>query len=359
MNSTAVVSYYVQALPVLQSVYKQMNFWLTILVLIPGVVLNLVMGSLFMRKRFWKSEHSIGYYYTVGPILSDACCIVGILNFFPLAFNSDLTLISEPTCKVIWYMRVFFVMGVEYFNVQMTIHRAVSIVYPRRFKWLTNPLNLAFITLFIYFVVSLYSLFQITRYFTYKTVVSGNMTTLVPASCRLSQWGIFFQNFSLFFLRSIGFLIILIANCVILKKLLESKKNFHRAPPSSSTAVTGSSHHQQSTMSKREFWFAVSLMSGNFVQIALVMPFFCVLVIQIAFTVNPNQPADVVAYSNVLYGIVNWGNYIFEALPFYINCLTNKVFRTELVRVFFKHKIGLMTNRGHSTVNQNMMVSQF
>lgn len=51
--------------PVLVKISQEMNFWLTIFFLIPGCLLNILMASIFMKKRFWKNSSNMGYYYTV------------------------------------------------------------------------------------------------------------------------------------------------------------------------------------------------------------------------------------------------------------------------------------------------------
>lgn len=61
MNTTN--SYFVQAAPVLTAIYQQMNLWLTVIVLIPGWILNMIVALVFMNKKFWKNSSPMGYYY--------------------------------------------------------------------------------------------------------------------------------------------------------------------------------------------------------------------------------------------------------------------------------------------------------
>lgn len=134
------------------------------------------------------------------------------------------------------------------------------------------------------------------------------------------------------------------ANIIIIRKLVVSKKM------------------SNSGISSKEFAFAVSLLCTNFLHTILVAPFLGILCVQLSYALEPNPPADFVAFANQLYSISNWGkidsnqkthkallecvfsigNYIYEAVPFYINLASNKVFRAEL---------RIMMSRGRPVAN--------
>lgn len=319
MNSSQASSYFVQTLPTLQRIYKELSFWLSVFVLFPGFVLNCFMGCVFLRRRFWRKT-TIGFYAVLHPWLSNLAVLIALLNFFPYSLGKDLTLIGITVCRFIWFLRLFFLTGIQYFQVLMTVDRALSIVFPKRFVWLSKPRNLAILTTLIYFVIAGYAIiFQPFRHYIY--VVNSTME-IKATSCVVTDIVLYVNNISFLIIRSTGYMIILCANIIILRKLIKSKKNLYPRCIAGDRSLTA-----------KEFAFAVSLLTSNFVTIILISPFLIMLVIQIVFSFSDDVSKDVASFTITLYSITNLGNYVNEALLFYINLATNKVFRAELARL--------------------------
>lgn len=339
MNSTISPSYYTQALPGLQRVYRSMNLYLSIFILIPGWFLNFVLVGVYARKRFWRRSDTnsvLFYYYTIYPLICNLVVTIAILNFFPAAFGTDLTMVGQvEICRLIWFLRLFLVIGAQYFEVQMTIDRTISIVYPRRFNWLSKIGNLVKLSLLVMLFASLAASLQLFRYYTYKTLVVNNATVIVPAACVLSTTLLRAYNISNFFIRSSGFVIITISNFLIIRKLVHSKR-----------MVNARAGQSNAGMSRKEVSLAVSLLLGNFLHTLLVAPFIVLLCIQLTYTFKSDTPPDFAAFISQWYSISNWGNYIYEASQFYVSLAWNKVFRAELFGILSGTKKNSVTETG-------------
>jgi hypothetical protein len=72
--------------PYLQALLNRFNLYATLLVLVPGLFLNILTFLVFLRKKFWKRT-TMGFFFSVSSILSVGCCAIGILSFLPAAFN--------------------------------------------------------------------------------------------------------------------------------------------------------------------------------------------------------------------------------------------------------------------------------
>jgi hypothetical protein len=156
----------------------------------------------------------------------------------------------------------------------MTVHRALNVIFPKRFTWLTKPLNLLKITVALYIFVFSLGLIQVFRYMTYRTVIgSDNTTVLTPAACVLfSNLQIIYNFFGLFH-RTSSFMIIVIANFVIVQRLFKSKKATNK--------------NSESYLSRKEYAFAFSLIFNNFILFVLVTPFLCIQFVQLNSVLTP------------------------------------------------------------------------
>lgn len=296
-------TYYALILPQLRAAYKTMSLYGCIFLLIPGLILNILMTTVFAsRRRFW-IQTTMGFYYTVASVASNLVIIIGLINYFPVALGQDLTLVSIGSCRTIWFFRVFLFLSSCYFHAQISIDRAISVLFPRRFTWLTKPANLSIVTISIYATFAIYACLQIARFFTFKTIsvidMNGNVTyKSLVASCILSDRLIIAYNLSYFVLRILDVCGKMICNCLIISKLRDVRKK---------VTIDSSESSTNSGMSRKEVAFAISLTSANFVQLVLVLPFLSTLIVQLTYAFDPYGSADFVLFANQLYAITNWG----------------------------------------------------
>lgn len=247
------MSYYLQTLPLLLDIYQKMNFWLSVTILIPGFVLNLMMAGIFTQKKFWTT--TMGYYFTLYPLLGNLAVAIGAVNFLAYSLGVDLTLSNYASCYIIWVCRLLFITGIQYFQVQVTLDRAVNVVYPRRFLWLTKTRNLSIITGLIYLILFVYSASsQSFRSIAYTTQTRNNVTVVLPTTCNYYSTPLIVNNILFCVIRTVGFVVCFLANLIIVKKLIDSKKSLH-----------GSA----SRMSRKQFYFASALMASNFIKVKL------------------------------------------------------------------------------------------
>lgn len=305
-------SYYQQLVPSLRVVYNQLSFWVSVLFFLPSLVLNFCLSAVFLRKRFWVgSNKSMEYYYSVLPLASNAALTIGILNFLPTSLGTDLTLLNASACKLVWFCRILLLTSAEGLQMQMAIDRAINVIYPRRFSWFFARMShLAVTSALIYLFVGVFATaFEPLRYLTFQNITKNNLTLVQAKSCNLEPTTLIVHNIILFVMRSVFITLIFVADVAIIYKLVQSKNHM---------AQQSFDHHHLS-YHKKEFTFAVCVLSSNVLKILLAGPLLIVLLVQISYALKPNPPADYVAYINLIYSFTNILNYSYEALPFYIN----------------------------------------
>lgn len=222
---------------------------------------------------------------------------IGIINFLPVSFDNELTLVSVASCRVIWFFRIFFLNTNFLFQVQMSIDRALNVVYPKRFSWLVkSKLNLLMITSVIVVISALYASIHFFRYLEIDTTTSQAVNQTTLSVCVLPGSLLSFFSFSFFLIRLICYLANLASNIQILRKLIHSKMH-----------LAHETHHK---LSQKEFAFACSIFSANAVQFFFMLPYLVVLLIQLVYSLTPNMSDSATLFVNQLYNITNLGNYI-------------------------------------------------
>jgi hypothetical protein len=116
--------------------------------------------------------------------------------------------------------------------------------------------------------------------------------------------------------RAVPYVANLTMNALIIRALIKSKRRVS----------------QNNTVSQKEYSFAYSLLVQNFIFVILTLPFFVTNILQLnvklcftffKFLLNMNIKKKVFSFGA-------WGNYFFEASPFFMNIAFNKTFRIEL-----------------------------
>lgn len=293
-NQSNYLTYYITWIPYLTSFYHTLDTYLPVIVLIPGWLLNFVLSAVFWRKKFWANSN-FGYYYSLYPLFSNMVVSIGIVNFYPTAFNKDLTLVSVQLCQAIWWLRSFFLNLSLLFQTQMSLDRTITVVYPRRFTWLANLGNHIKITLGIFIFSLLYPSIHFARRFIYSADFNNSSK---PIECNFPSLSLLtFFSFSFFLIRSICFTVMFLCNLLILVKLIQSKRNLAKS--------------SNQKLTNREYSFALSLLFSNSIQLALNIPFLGVLAMSLYYSFRPGTPLEIIFFFYILYGISNWGKYTF------------------------------------------------
>jgi hypothetical protein len=299
--------------PSLQSLLKTFNFYMSILVLFPGLVLNICTFVIFLRPKFWKRT-TMGYYYSVSAALSTAAVCVGILNFFPAVYNNDLQLKSDFMCKLIWLARCQVIYGSGYFQILITLDLTLNTLYYRRFTFLTKVKVLAAMTFVIEALVAVSNSVHWGRYLKYTPNGVNNGTVTYLTTCTMTSDLLITFSFEAILDRVIPSLSNLTMSFLIIRALIRSKRNMNR------------------TISAKELHFAYSLIAQNVIFFIITLPHVILSGMQLVNTfVQPTS--DYANVINVIYSFGSWGNYVFESIPFLMNLGFNKLFRAEVFSI--------------------------
>jgi hypothetical protein len=200
-----------------------------------------------------------------------------------------------------------------YFQIVITLDRTLNTLYYKRFPFLTKIRNLIFLTVTVVVLVAISNLFQWWRYLRYVPLskdINGTVTYLVQCTMTGDLLNVF--SLQAVIGRMAPSILNLAMNC-----LIRSKRNV-----SSSNRI-----------SSKEFYFAYSLIAQNIIFFIVTLPHVVLSVIQIVntFTIPTSQYATVI---DTILSLGSWGNYVFEAIPFFMNLTFNKIFRNEVLGLF-------------------------
>lgn len=226
-------------------------------------------------------------------------------------------------CRLVWFMRTGFLNLSLLFQVQMSIDRVLTSVFPMKFMWLSRIRNLMIITGAIVVYSACYTSIHLFRQFVYLNITSNNATGLVVSSCDLPNYLMGLFTFSFFITRLACYIAVFVSNILIIRKLIKSKRAVNN----------GQSEYK---ISGRELSFSFSLMFGNLVGILINTPYLVVLLINLWYSLDTDAPTILILYGNELYAYTNWSNYIYDSITFYLLYVSNKVFRSELKIIFCK-----------------------
>lgn len=272
----------------LQAALKVVHFYGSIFIIIPGLILNTFTFCVFLRKRFWKRT-TMGFYFSIHALFSALADAVGLLAFLPAAFSYDLAAINDWSCRIIWYLRTQVLQYSGYFDLFITIDRTVNVLYPRRFTFLTKLKNLTLISVILWVVLMLVNLFQWWRYIAVSATGSR--------SCAISTTLSAAQGFVSLIARVVPGVSSFVMNILMMRSLFKSKSQMR------------SREGREGALSKKEYSFAVSLISMNFILIVLTLPnsiLNMVLIINLFVTF----PSEFISLVNIIYSYSSWGNYL-------------------------------------------------
>ena len=115
----------------------------------------------------------------------------------------------------------------------MTVDRAVNILYPRRFAWLTKPINLLKISISILTASFACGAFNLVGFIFYTSTIAsenGSSTLRIP-SCVLTSDVVLVQNVITILHRTATYALTLGANVVIVRKVFRSKRTLNKKSP--------------------------------------------------------------------------------------------------------------------------------
>jgi hypothetical protein len=315
MSSPATATSRVQYL---QATLASFEFYSSLFLLLPGVLLSTFTLVVFMRKRFWNGT-TMGFYYATSTGIALYANILGLIAYFPASLNIDLQQQSDFACKIFWVLRPQGLFGSSYFQVFITLDRTLNSIYINRFLFLKKTRNLALITVIIQLAVAGGNAIEWWRFVSHTQLNSSSSNSSNSTSdlktCTLPRTLLIIYDLEAILSRVVPSFVNFILNIIIIRALFKSKKTASRA------------------ISSKDVTFASSLIAQNFIFTVVTMPHAVMSGLQL--TVLLNEPTSQYASEiNILFNFGAFCSFAFEAMPFYMNIAFNKLFRSELRAMF-------------------------
>lgn len=319
--------------PQLQSALRSINFYGSVCVLVPGLLLNIFTFFFFiLRKKFWQNNLKMGYFYSLDCFFSICAVGIGIVSFLPASLGFDISTKTSTWCQLIWLARYQCVQTGGWFSSLITLERTVTVMSRRSMSVAFKYKYLTVMTVFICIFVAATNILNWWRYVVVIKQVRGNTSVLTPI-CTGSNEIIIATTLIAMFNRFSPPLLNFIMNILIIRILVRSKNR-----------VRGNQGGK--TLSQREYSFAFSLLANNFISFFLAIPSAVLMCISIR-----NMFVIVTAEWNnfiiIVFNISAWGHYIYVSMPFFYNLAFNKIFRTELFNWAFRHSSSRLESTSH------------
>lgn len=246
--------------------------------------------------------------------------------FFPASVGYDLTKLNDIwACRIFSMLRAQVIQFNGYFTVFMTLDRTLNILYNKRFKFLKNYKILSAITVTLWVCVFIANIYQTWRQINVTYTTSKNVTVVSSVTCAYrSSAGQTANGYVSLIGRLVPSIANLVMNGFIIRALFKSKSNMRR--------VRDTKTKSRSPISRKELYFAYTLVSANFIFFVITLPHVFLSAIRI-YNGFVTLPADFLALINQLNSYGSMGNYIFESIAFYINFSFNKIFRAEILSI--------------------------
>jgi hypothetical protein len=187
MNSTPSSNLHILSI---RQVVSNLQFYGTISIAFPGLILNFLNLLMFRRKAFTKS---LKFFYTSQSLSDIFAIIVSICVFFPMAFNTDWTVRSHFLCKFTWFFRRFSVQLSSWFQVIISIDRIFNILYDAKYKTILGKKYLWLNVIAILIFLAIGNIGNLFYYRQDNTSIVNNQT-LISFSCSLTREAGFYVN---------------------------------------------------------------------------------------------------------------------------------------------------------------------
>jgi hypothetical protein len=351
-NSSLAIAQLNRILEVADLMNKYLFFYSSLTFLPVGIIFNFITILIFQRKTFNSSSNMMGFYYSVLAIIDTISLAVGIVTYFPTSLYYDLRLISDVSCKLLWFLRRVLTALSAWFQVLITLDRTLNISYPNRFtifKKKFNLLAITFFTLLTIVILQIGNFFYYREYYLdeYHTSQNINHNTGFSNSNDTSKFvlicdgsfGIVFSTSLLSILIRIVLPFVVMAglNLKLIDVLIKSKRNFHKTKKETGIKLDKSL--------KKSYQFATTITSLNWIFFCFNFPLAIGLLLKNIFTYFIFfDPPEYLAISNDIYNIGTMLSFFHQALTFFINLRFNKLFRNEV-----KIMLGILNSSNKSS----------
>jgi hypothetical protein len=322
---------------------RQISLYFGIFVIPIGIFFNTVSMVVFCSKRL-NNKTNTGY-------LSAGLCLVNsmaltvqiIICIYNMTDDSTYTVVSSSNaiahsafaCRVFGFSEHFFFHIPSIYQMIMSIDVFTTVRHPHQFKWLKTKKGMGtFIlsTVFVVFLLNIphffYSFNTITNLMIgkNKTIVSNrtvwiNETHIIDA-CTMKEGIMFTLDLMHVFIRGIiPFVIMFVMNSITVRHLFVNKKKLG------------------STVGKKEYLFAVSVIPMNVAFLILFLPWnFLYYYTHSSLVSNLNEDPDTLGTINFYLVIADSVAYFNNYSPFFFSIIFNNLFRDQVFKGILKVK---------------------
>jgi hypothetical protein len=284
-------------------------FYGTLFMAIPGVFFNIMNMIIYRRGAF---TPSMKFFYTFQSIFDLSSMFLWLIIFFPLRFGVDVNLYSEFGCGLSWYLRRVCGQMSSWAQVLISIDRIFSILFSVRYKAIVGRLYFWTASLGILVVICA-ACFGNWYYGIVQINAVSNGQVAVQLGCFAKMYGMLISVQSIVFRTVIPFPVMFGSNLILIYSVYSKKAKIKK-------------------LSKKELNFAFTIIAMNYAFLLMNTP---VAVNQVLEYI-PNSAADHLARLNIYRNVSILIIYAYQAYTFLFYLKFNRIFRNEVLKLFFK-----------------------
>lgn len=329
--------------------FMRFNFYACLFILVPGLGLNILTFTIyFARKKFWHRT-TMGLYYSISSLISIGVVCIALFNYFPDSLGHDLTSKSTLWCQIIWLARNQLIYTSSCFSILVTLDKTLCIVFPNRFRFLTQTKNLILMFVLIFVFVAGLVTPNWWRYL--KSFENHSNQTVTLCVTQYVPNAIYLVESIL--ARILPSVINMTMNVIIIRRVFLSKR---------SMAVWNDRESHSNALTSRDVWFIYTLLAQNFAYFILCLPYIVVSFFYIIFALQlSGETTPQSQFAHIVQSFCVWGNFVYvscktttwslsnwllfkESMPFFFSLAFNKIFRDELVTIIRKDTARVSNN---------------
>ena len=308
MNNSSYIGY-------TQNISNNVNFYVDIIFLPICIIFNSLSIFVFTRSQFRNNKFS---FLSCWLIVFQTISFIGFFLFsFPPTVGQNLLHKSNFSCKMMIFARRVSGQIASWAQTICTFETFLEVKYLNKFnlfkrKWL----SLFLITILMLIFLSVINSTNLLYHLNYKDKNKTQIECIAPNFDTVSDIiSILMRNFLPFF-------VMLILNILIAKNIIQSKKKF-----------------QTRRTKRREFHFIFTTISMNIIFTLFFTPLSITYIIRILYKYNSSSTAIQIATIQLVYNVNSALSFIYNALPFLINLLFNKLFKNQVIVIIEKSSL--------------------
>jgi hypothetical protein len=298
-----------------------------LLIMIPGLALNVVNVIIFNRKAF---TTNVRFFYTFQSIGDALALTIAMFVFFPIYIDKDLTIVSEFLCRFIYILRRIGTSLTPILQIMISFDRVFFTLFNSKYKSIVGVGYLLGSLSCVLILVALNASLNASFFLNERIVLVNNQTIIIRECIAPRNLGMILSLSALFTRAIIPFALMLLFNAILIYKLFIQKSQINK-------------------WSNKDHSFAVTIIAMNFLFFILNMPLSIQQLYQYWTVIGTDDHrARVRLIEWISAGCV----FIFPAYTFLFHLRFNSIFRRELFKVIKVEQINTTLNtRNPSTIN--------